>query len=66
MIWGAIIGSIIGLIYYVFRLGGVVFIKDIQEAGLGRPQIILVQAVLHAITPAALGAFIGWLAAALV
>jgi hypothetical protein len=57
MLWGAIIGAIIGVIYYALRLGGILLVRDLQE-GL---YMAIGQAILHALTPAIIGGFIGWL-----
>jgi len=56
MMWGAIIGAVIGVIYYALRLNGILLVRDLQE-GL---YMAIGQAVLHAVTPAVIGAFIGW------
>ena len=56
MIWGMIIGAVIGVTYYVLRAGGVVFVRSLQS-GL---HVAIIQGVLHAIMPAAIGALIGW------
>ena len=60
MIWGAIVGAVVGLIYYILRRGGVVFVRDLQEAGLGRPHVVVIMAISHALVPAGIGALIGW------
>jgi hypothetical protein len=56
MIWGAIIGAIFGVVFYTMRLGGVLLMRDAQE-GI---HFVVIQAALHALTPAVIGAPIGW------
>ncbi len=57
MIWGALIGGTIGVAFYAFRSGGTMMLQDAQ-AGI---RFVVIQAILHAVTPAAIGAFIGWI-----
>ena len=56
MIWGAIAGAVFGVIFYVFRSGGLLILRD-AETGI---HAVLIQAVLHMVMPAAIGAGIGW------
>lgn len=60
VIWGAIFGGAVGLIYYVLRSGCTLFVRDLQEAMLGRPHIVVVQAILHGLMPAGIAALISW------
>ena len=60
MIWGAILGAAVGLVYYMLRRGCTVFVRDLQEAALGRPHVVVIMAILHALMPAGIGALIGW------
>lgn len=55
MVVGAIVGALVGLIYYARRSGGMVIIRDLQT-GMG---ITIMQAVLHSLTPALIGLGIG-------
>lgn len=57
MLAGMIVGAVFGVIYYFRRRGGLLVVSDAQ-IGL---HAVLFQAALHAVTPGAFGALIGWL-----
>ncbi len=57
MIWGAIAGAIFGVVFYFRRLGGRMFMIDLQT-GI---HAVLIQAGLHAVVPTLVGLAIGLL-----
>lgn len=56
MILGAAIGAFIGIAFYIVRANSRLLLQDAQQ-GVGA---VTIQAGLHALTPSAIGALVGW------
>jgi hypothetical protein len=59
MLWGAILGGVVGGAYYVRSARGRVLARDAEE---GIP-LVLLKMAFYAATPALIGVFLGYLVA---